>query len=369
VPIHGVALSGVCAIAAAALRYASWVFLALGPLLFAATALASRTRREPVRRLLVASAVSAGGLGLLVAWGRAVTGHATNLTAPAFAAVPGVYWSNLLQFYAFPTAALGIDAPFKALFFKLGWTRAVPWLWTFGLVILWLALDGRPRPLRRGWTAASAQARAVGALVLITSVLTIGELCALSLRHPLVDPAFWTLDGDWTYVEEARYFAPVLPFVAVAALRIPFARPRGSRLRNLALAGIAVGVGLWRLWVWGALAVEWPERRWSNPAFRAEMKRVEALAAPFRDGSGIYVDADASRQRSARMAGSPVLARWPARAGPIRRPLTLVVALPPGRAVPDPRARREARLSDVDLWRFELPAGAPPPVLEAGPAR
>jgi hypothetical protein len=325
-------LAGTTAGLAGAVRFAYWPLAAVVPVGLAAWG--GRYRRPAA----VLCAVSAGLVLAVLAWHqRATTGHTTYLTSLYARPAETWQWPSLARIDPFPAGALGLD---------VFWQRAHEWLhlpgslrvgtWclaslvTAAYVAAFLRAYGRHEP--SGPIAKYLYGTGVVALV-----LTLAMLCWLSLRYPPI--------GEWTHVQELRYYAPVFGFLTVAwfgsphlalgaptretflRLHIPGAwRPwqwfaslgtmgEISRLRRGLALGLAAlvlatvaGGGIWRARRWWRVAAGTTPRPQHSAVFDAEGVFVQSqVAALVAQGSTVYyIDERLDRRAMARLAGAVV---------------------------------------------------------------
>lgn len=326
-------LSGVMVGLAGAVRFAYWPLAAVVPL---GLLLAHRSSR------LLKAGVCAASAGMILgatAWHQhATTGHITYLTSVYVQPATAWQWRSLAHIDPFPAGTLGLD---------IFWERAHHWLhlpgtaragtWCLAALVLAVFFAA----CRRAWQ----QRRLAGWLPvyiygtgLSTLAITLAMLCWLSVRYPPI--------GDWTHVQELRYYAPMFGFLTVAWFGSPHqvlaAPARGTLLRlhvpgmlqpwqwfsrrasdhhgisslrraialvlaSLVLATMAGG-GIWRVRRWWRVAAATTPRPQHSAVFDAEGMFLLSHIASLKSQAHTvyYIDQRLDRRAMARLAGAVV---------------------------------------------------------------
>lgn len=326
-------MAGLMAGLAGAVRFAYWPLAGVVPLgLF----LSGSSRRW--LNAGVCAAATGIILGALAWYQHATTGHTTYLTSIYERPAAALQWPMLRHMAPFPAGALGLD---------LFWQRAherlhlpgTAQVGTWGLALLVLgaffAAGYRAWRQRRGVGPLRAYIYTTG---LCTLLLTLAMLCWLSLRYPPI--------GNWTHVQELRYYAPVFGFLTVswfgaphpvldvsrggAPLRLHLSgalrpwqwfSPRwaGSNEKDwlrrsivLVLAALVLatmaGGGIWRVRRWWRMLTGTTPRPEHAAVFDAEGVFVQSQVASLRPQAATvyYVDERLDRRAMARLAGAVV---------------------------------------------------------------
>jgi hypothetical protein len=234
-------LSALCLGVSASMRFAYWPLVLVAP---AGLALCARRFDRRLWRAagvhLCVGGLAVLGLGLYL---KANTGHVSFLSTSYPVEKRSWWFENLAKICPFPATAFLPERYWNQLLaerwhVKPDWFRTT--LWLISLVVLAAFLYRLVVAFRDRANAEGAPAPRQGAFFLnvagaITLVLTVGMLAVLSVR--CVPPQ----DG-WVFIEEARYYFPVLPFLVVAVVCVVF-RP-GRLLRSPVGGPLVLLVGL-----------------------------------------------------------------------------------------------------------------------------
>jgi len=210
---------GICFGTAAALRYAYWPLILVPPLALGFGWLMADRRRRLLESALISGAVAAGLLLLLAGFNKWYLGDIAQYTGSESAG--GLHWRQLGKLDYFPARMIGFPYFWGWLSDRLSLARflsvnAGSWITsaivmtvaTIPLVVGW-------RNRRSGADAGPGQARLLTFLGagLATFGLTVAMLGFLSLT---VAPIQFASGKLWTYLEQPRYYAPILGFLSVA---------------------------------------------------------------------------------------------------------------------------------------------------------
>ncbi len=326
-------LSGVTAGLAGAVRFAYWPLAAVVPLGLLLAGGSSRLLKAGV------CAASAGMILGATAWHQhATTGHTTYLSSVYAQPAAAWQWQALGRIDSFPAGALGLD---------VFWQRAHNWLhlpgtaragtWCLAALVLASFFVACYRAWQRrriaGWLPVYIYGTGLSTLA-----VTLAMLCWLSVRYPPI--------GDWTHVQELRYYAPMFGFLTVAWFGSPYqalaAPARGALLRlhvpgvlrpwqwfarrasghngisgfrraialvlaSLVLATMAGG-GIWRARRWWRVAAGTTPRPEHSAVFDAEGVFLLSHLASLQAQANIvyYIDQRLDRRAMARLAGAVV---------------------------------------------------------------
>ena len=355
---------GVCAGLAAAVRYAYWPLLAVGPVALAAAALVAG-RRKP---MLVAAAIAAGtSLAVLapVALFELAPGHQDEFAVRMIAPESGrLLWNQLRAVSPFPAVAIGLSDAWATCAQCCPAVTSLPeypvaWLVSLPVLVLAIAALVRQRRLLRKAAGEPQRTTLVlfGAAGLLTTLATIALLVYLSLRVPGMSAPLWP-GGICTFVNEDRYFAVFFAFLVLAAassLVAMLARHRAGWLRALALVLLAcwLGAGAYtRLWRMGTYLTDSRGGRSLKTVVHRDTRLVWATVRKHVDAGRqvLFIQRETGPNevgcgRAALMAGAclvpePLALRVPAEA---KAPTALLfMLLPPDVAVPDSPTRKLA---------------------------
>ena len=209
------------------LRYAYWPLAFVPPLALAA-GLRTRASRRSAARIAAATAVVLIGAAALLKWNRGTVAFLYNYYGNV-ASSP--QWHQLAEMIPFLAAALGLERAPEALERLLPGADAAGVLWPV-FAALAAVFAGAFR-FRLAEAPGAGRWRMFALMAWGTAGFTVALLVALSLRFDV--SAF-----DFVFVEETRYYAPVLPFVTLAVFMTVAGRPGTRTARALRITACVV---------------------------------------------------------------------------------------------------------------------------------
>jgi hypothetical protein len=208
---------------AASLRYAYWPLCSVFPLSLMLVGLTSQRRWQHLGAAVLSAVIPAGCLALMLLFLYKSTGRVAVPTG--YTLEPDFHLDHLLRFAPFPAWAIGFPDTW-------GWlTRLIPGLgqlpvrpiaWLVSVPVLAAALTPLLRSLPIGWKIFRDAKSPRDTLIFVfggslSAAWTIGLLSHSSIFrtacHAPGSPV------DWTFVQEMRYFIPIVPFLCVGVAR------------------------------------------------------------------------------------------------------------------------------------------------------
>ena len=210
---------GICVALAAACRYAYWPLVIVPPVSLLFCWFATDRRRSLLGAALLSGTVAAGLLVLLAGFNKWYVGDIAQYTGSSNTG--GLQWQQLTRMDYFPARMIGFSRIWQWFSERTTLDRILPAhaaSWKVSALVMIVAAI----PLVSGWRSRRGYARGDAALARLLTfacagVLTLGLTVAmLGFLSVTVAPLRFASGQLWTYLEQPRYYAPVLGFLSVA---------------------------------------------------------------------------------------------------------------------------------------------------------
>ncbi|NIP85965.1 MAG: hypothetical protein GTO03_10540 [Planctomycetales bacterium] len=251
---------GVCLGLAAALRYAYWPLILVPPLALGTAWLLTGRRRGLLEGAVLSGGVAAGLLIVLAGFNRWYLGEVAQYLGDDKQG--GLQWSQLWRIDHFPARMTGFPRIWQWVSERSGLDRILHFhRASQGVSVLILVVA--MLPLLTAWRArrghASDETGRVRLMVfasagLLTLVLTVAMLGFLSLTVPPIRFASGQL---WTYLQQPRYYAPILGFLSVGLAAGVVQVLQWLRPRRILFAGLAMLLIAWLIMGLGFRGKTW----------------------------------------------------------------------------------------------------------------